>query len=99
MRAVIRFGSSFRLMTPRFATPDANTLATREQIAQKPRPNLDSTGKGRGGMAASHPIKTAAAKALTVTRPMIALWVGDNLRSCNSAISVRYFSVGDDFST
>src|SRR5215831_3186958 len=99
MEAVIRFGSIRRLMTPRLATPDANTHATREQIAQNPRPNLDTIGKGRGGIAASHPIKTAAAKALMVTRARIALCVGDNLRSCNSAISLRYFSVGDTFST
>src|SRR6516164_3707213 len=98
MKATIRFGSNLRFMTPRLATPDANALATREQIAQKPRPNLDTMGKGRGGIAASHPIKTAAAKALMVTRARIAFCVGDNLRSCNSVISLRYFSVGDDFS-
>src|SRR5262245_12245607 len=99
MKATIRFGSNLRFVTPRLATPDANTLATREQIAQKPRPNLDMMGKGRGGIAASHPIKTAAANALTVTRTIIALCVGDNLRSRNSAISLRYFSVGDALST
>src|SRR5215831_9203880 len=99
MKAVIRFGSILRLMTPRLATPDANTHATREQIAQNPRPNLDTIGKGRGGIAASHPIRTAAAKALMVTRSRIALCVGDNLRSCNSAISLRYFSVGEACST
>src|SRR5215475_11499485 len=80
MKAVIRFGSILPLMTPRVATPDANTLATREQIARKPRPNLEMMGKGRGGITASHPIKTAAANALTVTRTIIALCVGDNLR-------------------
>src|SRR5262245_16805880 len=95
MKATIRFGSNLRLVTPRLATPDANTLATREQIAQKPRPNLDTIGKGRGGIAASHPIKTAAAKVLMITRARIAFCVGDNLGSCNSAISLRYFSVGD----
>src|SRR5215510_7010519 len=99
MKATIRFGSNLRFVTPRLATPDAKTHATREQIAQNPRPNLDMLGKGRGGIAASHPIKTAAANALTLTSTIIAICVGDNLRSCNSAISLRYFSVGDAFST
>src|SRR5215471_17142876 len=98
MKAMIRFGSILRLMTPRLATPDANALATSEQIAQKPRPNLESIGKGRGGTTASHPMKTAAPKAPIVTRTRIALCVGDNFRSCNSAISLRYFSEDDAFS-
>src|SRR5215470_1945767 len=99
MKATIRLGPTLRFTKPRLATPAANRLATREHVAQKLRPTLDNSGQSFGGTAASHPIKTAAAKVIMVTRTMIALCGGDNLRSCNSAISLWYFSVGDAFST